>query len=92
MKLRENRLAAQKQGSIINQQIIAGLKLNIEKARELRHRLITIRRLTLEQIHSCRQRNVTSVGVRRMLLRDHPLMTHKWHAKLASSVDMEGWK
>jgi len=80
MKLRENRLAAQKQGSIINQQIIAGLKLNIEKARELRHRLrnlITIRRLTLEQIHSYRQRNFTSVGVHRMLLRDHPLMTYK---------------
>jgi hypothetical protein len=69
-------LRPKSKGSIINQQIIAGLKLNIEKARELRHRLITIRRLTLEQIHSCRQRNVTSVGVRRMLLRDHPLMTH----------------
>jgi hypothetical protein len=39
VELRENWLAAQKQGSIINQQIIAGLKLNIEKARELRHRL-----------------------------------------------------
>ena len=34
MKLRENRHAAQKQGSIINQQIITGLKLNIEKARD----------------------------------------------------------
>jgi hypothetical protein len=79
MKLRENRLAAQKQGSNHQSTNYRWIEMNIEKARELRHRLrnlITIRRLTLEQIHSCRQRNVTSVGVRRMLLRDHPLMTH----------------
>jgi hypothetical protein len=66
MKLRHQRMAGQDQGSIVNKQInraravTAELKLNIEKAHELRHtqrNLITIRRLTLEQIHERRHRN-----------------------------------
>jgi hypothetical protein len=67
LKLRDHQ--AEARGSIVNQQIIraravtAELKLNIEKAHELRHtlrNLITIRRLTLEQIHGCRHRNLTN--------------------------------
>jgi len=66
MNLRDRGLA---QSAITNQQIIraraviAELKSNIEKAHELRHttrNLITIRRLTLEQIRWRRQRNFTN--------------------------------
>ena len=60
MKPRDHRLEHQSQVLIANQEIrrakavTVELKLNIEKAHELRHtarNLITIRRLTLEQIH-----------------------------------------
>ena len=69
MKLRDSPLAGQAQGSIVNQEIIraravtAELQLNIKKAHELVHtarNLITVHRLTLEEIHWRKHRNLTN--------------------------------
>jgi hypothetical protein len=60
MKLRDHRLTGQMEGSIVNREIIraraiiAELKLNNQRAHELRHtlrNLLTVRRLVLEEFH-----------------------------------------
>jgi hypothetical protein len=66
MKLRDYRLTNQMEGSIANQEIIraraiiAELKLNNQRAHELRHtlrNLLTVRRLVLEEFHRRRDRS-----------------------------------
>ena len=69
MKPRDHRLMDQARGSIVNQETIraravtAELKLNIKKAHELIHtarNLMTVHRLTLEQIHRRRHQRLTN--------------------------------
>ena len=69
MKLRDTRLIVPAKASPINPEIVraravtAELQLNIKKAHELVHtarNLITVHRLTLEEIHWRKHRNLTN--------------------------------